>query len=132
LKFQAVAEKTAKDSRGYFILTHPVCLCRESWDFDEFCMPTQILISRIVTWRKVNIFTNAIWRTAAMLKIAVRLYLSITTLTLSETWRRTWRPLTRYALLNIKYAFYCFLLHMPIQVPTITEFYIIYATVKSW
>jgi len=24
LKFQAVAEKTAKDSRGYFILPHPV------------------------------------------------------------------------------------------------------------
>jgi len=24
LKFQAVAEKTAKDARGYFILPHPV------------------------------------------------------------------------------------------------------------
>jgi len=26
LKFQAVAEKTAKDARGYFILPHPVYL----------------------------------------------------------------------------------------------------------
>jgi len=27
MKFQVVAEKTAKDARSYFILPHPVCVC---------------------------------------------------------------------------------------------------------
>jgi len=39
LKFQAVAEKTAKDARGYFILPHPVVM--RYWQ--TFCAPQLIL-----------------------------------------------------------------------------------------